>query len=259
MLILIDSRKFFSKVIKMPIALTVIGSSGKMGKRVLFLALNDPDFVIASACLSESSPDRGKDLGELLSTNPLGIPLESTSDEEIKKADLIIDFSTASATSSIIRLAELHKKPLLIGTTGISSETELLIQKASQNIPILYSPNFSLGIAVCLEIVKTLAHSLQGTTIEIEETHHSSKKDSPSGTALALSKAINRPDIAIRSIRSGEAVGEHRVIFTCEGERIELKHEAFSRDAFAKGALLAAKFLIKQQPGLYTIRDLFGL
>jgi 4-hydroxy-tetrahydrodipicolinate reductase len=164
-------------------------------------------------------------------------------------------------------------KPLVIGTTGHSEEERQQITSASHKIPILYSPNFSLGIALCLKAVAKMGAALYGSsTIDIIETHHLHKKDIPSGTSCALADAIHKgkafpegssarerdkQQIVIHSIRSGEVTGEHTVIFECGHERIELKHIAHSRDAFAHGALLGARFLARQPPGLYSIRDLF--
>jgi 4-hydroxy-tetrahydrodipicolinate reductase len=147
----------------------------------------------------------------------------------------------------------------VIGTTGHTSESETDLKAASQHIPILFSPNFSLGVAVTLEAAKLIGHQLQGLCqVEIVEVHPQTKKDRPSGTAIALAKAAGSPEAPIHSIRAGDIVGEHTVYFILGGERIELKHHAQSREAFARGALLAAKFLKSKPPGLYNIKDMLN-
>ena len=207
------------------IALTILGASGKMGERVLQLARSDPHFQI--------------------------VDLHS-------ECDVAIDFTFPEGTLQHIEAATAAKKPLVIGTTGHSPEQKQAIIEAAKFIPVLHSPNFSFGMALCLETAANLSKALFGKcTIDIHEAHHVHKKDSPSGTALALAKAVGGEEIRIHSVRSGETVGEHTVIFECEHERIEIKHTAQSRDAFAQGALIAAKFLVKQTPGLYTLKDVF--
>jgi 4-hydroxy-tetrahydrodipicolinate reductase len=212
------------------IYLAVFGATGKMGKRILELALKDPELCIVS---------------------------------EILKCDVAIDFSFHEATKEHLRMALEAGKPMVIGTTGHTEEEVHAIEVASQSIPILFSPNFSLGIALCLDAVFRFGKALSSEcTIDILETHHIHKKDSPSGTARDLAKAIGdgrgaKSEIAIHSIRSGDVVGEHTITFECGHERIELKHTAHSRDAFAEGALKGAKFLAGRSPGLYTLKDLY--
>jgi 4-hydroxy-tetrahydrodipicolinate reductase len=135
-----------------------------------------------------------------------------------------------------------------------------MLQEMSKQIPILFSPNFSLGMAVCLEAAKQIAEQLKGLCqIEIIEAHHQTKKDKPSGAALKLAGAVSDKEIPIHSIRAGDIIGDHTVVFVLAGERIELKHQAQSREVFARGAVLAAKFLKKQPPGLYSVKDLVHL
>ena len=233
----------------MTIALTIIGATGKMGQRVVQLAQKDSDFQIIS-----------------VSKDP---------HFALTPCDVAIDFTSPEATAKHLEAAIRAKKALVIGTTGHSLEQKQLIQEATKTIPILYSPNFSLGMALCLETASRLGKILFGnSTIDIHETHHVHKKDRPSGTALALAKAIgdgkiivennsSRPrekgEVLIHSVRSGETVGEHSIIFECEYERIEIKHTAHSRDSFAYGALLGAKFLVKQPPGLYSLKEMFNV
>jgi 4-hydroxy-tetrahydrodipicolinate reductase len=222
----------------MPLALSILGGTGKMGKCVLACALQDPELHIAAATSRTSSVKKALSL-----------------------CDVAIDFSTRDATLNHLDAALFASRPLVIGTTGHLPEEIRFIEKAARKIPIVLSANFSLGIALALEMASLLGSTAFGqSTICIYETHHVHKKDKPSGTALALARAIGTQrapeQMAIHSIREGETVGEH--LLTCETayERIEIKHTAHSREAFAQGALLAAKKLAGKSPGLYTLKDL---
>ncbi|MFS8564579.1 MAG: 4-hydroxy-tetrahydrodipicolinate reductase [Rhabdochlamydiaceae bacterium] len=207
----------------MVLKIIVIGSTGRLGTHIVNMAQKNIDFLMAT----------------------------------LEEADVIIDASSPSACENNISKALTLHKPLIIGTTGHTQENLALIQQATQSIPLLFAPNFSLGMTVCLEAVSLFAEQLKGLcTIEITETHHMHKKDTPSGTALALSQAIDKKNPPpIHSIREGEIMGDHTVTFSCEGEKIEVKHQIHSREAFAIGALKAAQFIIHQNPGLYTMKD----
>jgi len=180
-------------------------------------------------------------------------------EDQLEKADVAIDFSSPLGTQEILKQVVRLKKPIVIGTTGHSPENQATISLASQEIPILFSPNFSLGMGSCLEAAALLAKQLKNqASIDIIETHHLHKKDRPSGTALLLAQAMKSKEIPIHSLRAGDTLGDHTVIFTLEGERIELKHQVYSRNVFARGALKAAVFLCGQDPGLYSVKDLFS-
>jgi 4-hydroxy-tetrahydrodipicolinate reductase len=216
----------------MSIALTVLGTSGKMGKRILELARKDPEFVVVGA-------------------------LTRASDLDMSQCDVAIDFTSHEATPRHLEAAVEFNKPLVIGTTGHSPEGRKAIEEAAKSIPILFSPNFSFGIALCLEAATRFGSALLGSsTIDIIETHHVHKKDQPSGTAYAFANAVGGKAV-IHSIRTGEVIGEHTIVFECGHERIELKHTTHSRDAFAHGALLGAKFLSRKPAGLYSLKDIF--
>lgn len=176
----------------------------------------------------------------------------------IEQADLFIDFSSPTATMIHLNLAEKLKKPLILGTTGLTEEIYRHIAASAKHIPVLHSPNFSLGMALCFESIRIFGRFLvENSDIEIIETHHIQKKDTPSGTALAMAEAIpkKKNQILIRSLRIEDTIGEHRITFTNSKEQIELTHRAFSREAFAQGALKAALFLYSQPPGQYTMKD----
>jgi 4-hydroxy-tetrahydrodipicolinate reductase len=245
----------------MPLAISIFGATGKMGKSVLSCALQDPDLCIVAGTASPKSPFLGIDLGELIGEKNLHVPITSDVDQAISLCNAAIDFSVREASMRHVHAAQNAKKALVIGTTGLRPEEIRAIETAAQDIPIILSANFSLGIALCLKFAALLDNTLFGqSTIDIFETHHIHKKDMPSGTALALAQAIGKgkQEIPIHSIRTGEVVGEHRLVLECGHERIEIKHTAHSREAFAQGALLAAKRLVAKPVGLYTLEDLFA-
>lgn len=218
-----------------PIHLFLVGASGKMGKAISAYALAHTQYKIIGGCGS------GSGCGE-----------------SINSADVMIDFSSPKGTEIALAAAMEYKIPIVIGTTGLSPDCEKKIKLSASAIPILYSPNFSFGMAFCLKILPEFVKILkENGTCQIIETHHVHKKDAPSGTAKRLANALHpEGKIPIESIREGEAIGEHRIFFKLEGEVIELRHEALSRDAFVKGALLAANFLVNKPAGLYTLMDL---
>lgn len=219
----------------MAIRLTVLGASGKMGKRIFELADRDPEITVVHAYTRKQ--------GDLL--------------KSLSECDVAIDFTAPETLRDHLQAALNAGKALVIGTTGLSADEKRAIEEASQIIPILYSPNFSFGMALCLDAAARFAEALGSMgTIEIVETHHVHKKDAPSGTAIALAGAVGVDSSSVRSVRQGEVIGEHTVIFKGEGEKIELRHVALSRDVFAAGALRAAKFLAGRGPRLYTLKDL---
>ncbi len=173
----------------------------------------------------------------------------------LETADVVIDFSAPTALHDLLARCSQNQKPLVIGTTGHPGDAHEIIAHAAQKIPILFSPNLSLGMAVCIEAARLIKNLLGPCNIEIIEAHHVHKKDQPSGTALALKKVLG--PIRIHSIRAGDIPGDHTVLFALDGERIELKHQVHSREAFARGALVAAKFLKNKPPGLYSLKDIY--
>jgi len=176
--------------------------------------------------------------------------------KEIAAAEVIIDFSSPKALVPLLESCYLHCKPLIVGTTGYSLEQKSSLQHAAQQIPLLLSPNFSLGMNTLMALLPLLSQKLQGKyQVDISEIHHLHKKDRPSGTALALLKLLGEPTKQVHSLRLGETLGEHTLVFALEGEEIELKHRVQSRYSFVQGALLAANFLKNKKPGLYSMQE----
>jgi 4-hydroxy-tetrahydrodipicolinate reductase len=220
----------------------LIGAAGRMGKTISDLASGDPKIDIIARC----------DLGD-----PIELPM--------KNCDVAIDFSNADAITEISAAALQHRKPLVIGTTGHSREQRRLIEETAQSLPVVFASNFSIGVNVLFWLTCKAAEQLGGDfDAEIIETHHKMKKDAPSGTAKTLAEVLKaskktQTEIPIQSIREGDVVGEHTVIFRGPSERLELTHRAASREIFARGALHAAKWIINQPPGLYSMQDVLGL
>lgn len=219
----------------------IVGISGRMGKVLCDQIEKEPGMELVGGVRKDE-------------TDKLKNAISSLAN----KVDVIIDFSSPDALSALLEANALYKKPLVIGTTGYSNDQLNEIKRASASIPILFSFNFSLGIAICKTLVKNASEKAKGYfNIEISETHHINKKDRPSGTSLILKEAANS-DVKIRSYRKGTVIGKHRVSFSSGEEKFEISHEAFSRDVFAKGAIACAKYMINKPPKLYSIEDLFS-
>jgi len=220
----------------------LIGAAGRMGKTVLHLAQSDQEIEIAAQC----------DLGDSI-------------EPAMKNCDVAIDFTHADAIDEICRAALQHEKSLVIGTTGHSQRQRRMIEEIAHSVPIVFASNFSVGVNVLFWLTRKAAELLgPDFKPEIVETHHKMKKDAPSGTAKMLAETLeaaqtSHRDIPIESIREGDVVGEHTVIFSGPAERLELRHRAASREIFARGALRAARWIINKPPGLYSMQDVLGL
>ena len=239
------------------------GATGRMGKEVIKKVAEEKDLNITC----------GVGIGENNEKFPI---YENTKDIE-DKVDVIIDFSIPKASLNILEYARKNKIPIVIATTGFSDEELKVIKEASEEIPVFRSSNMSLDINLMAKIVQEIARVLNDTDIEIIETHHNRKVDSPSGTAILLADAINevlenkkiytfdrmqkrekrsKDEIGFSSIRGGNIVGEHTVKFFGENETLEIKHTSYSRQVFVEGALKAAKFIVTKNSGLYDMRSM---
>lgn len=260
------------------IKIAVAGAGGKMGRRILSLASADPAFQITGALEHVDASVLGDDIGSLIHRKNLGIKITEKPREALASAQVLIDFSHPDAVKDHLKMALDQKVALVVGTTGLSEKTLSDLQKASEQIAILQSPNMSAGVNLLFELAVQAAKILDDHyDIEITETHHRMKKDAPSGTALELARCIaeakgwqpkkafvfgregqtgERPKgtLAIHALRGGDIVGDHTVSFFGDGEVLEISHRATSRDTFAGGALLAAKFIAQKKKGLYNMR-----
>jgi 4-hydroxy-tetrahydrodipicolinate reductase len=223
-----------------PVRVLLIGAAGRMGKTVLDLAGRDREIAIAAQC----------DLGDSI-------------EPAMKNCDVAIDFSQADSIDEICRAVSKHRKSLVIGTTGHSQQQRKTIEETAHSVAIVLASNFSIGVNVLFWLTQKAAELLGSDfNPEIVETHHKMKKDAPSGTAKTLAeilKAVRNSEISIQSLREGEIVGEHTVIFKGPGESLELTHRAANRGIFALGALRAAKWIVHKTPGLYSMQDVLGL
>ena len=265
------------------IALAVAGAAGRMGRAILSAALKDPAFQITGALEQGSHPDIGKEAGPLLGLELSGVRISSDSSAVLKKAQVLIDFTHPSAIAGHLSAAVEAKAGYVLGTTGFDASAIEMLEKASQSIAIVQSPNMSIGVNLLFKLAELTGKILdESYDIEISEIHHRMKKDSPSGTAaklleiLAAARKKNlkkdvvfgregnvgaRPkgEIGVFALRGGDVVGDHTVSFLGDGERVELVHKASSRDAFALGALRAAKFVASRKQGLYTMQHVLGM
>jgi len=244
------------------VRLVISGCCGKMGKRIIALSLGDSNFELAGAIENRAHPAIGKKLSEALGISGPALSVKDNP-EIIKEADVLIEFSNPSATVEHLVFAVKHKKAVVIGTTGLSPEQAQKVKEASRDIPIVFSPNMSLGVNLVFRLVREAAQKLgRDYKVDIVEAHHIHKKDAPSGTAKRLAELIKessgreKEKIDIDSVREGEIVGEHQVRFDSPQDTIVIKHSAKTRDVFARGALEAARFVVKQPPGLYDMQDI---
>jgi len=247
-----------------------------MGHRLIQLIGEDPSLTLSAAIDHPKDPRMGEDVGAILGFGSLGVPLSSSLD---RSADVVIDFSSPSATLPLAKLCAERGIPLVVGTTGFEPEQKKEIEAFASHIPLLISANFSKAVNLLFRLAGEAAKALgDSADIEIVERHHHFKKDAPSGTALRLAEAVakaigstqfihgrsgqtgERPkgEIGLHALRTGDNPGEHTIVFGLMGECLELSHRALNRDGFARGALDAAKFLAGKKPGLYTMQDLLG-
>ncbi len=232
------------------IKIGIAGACGKMGRRIFELAAFDKDLEVAFALEKKGTSLIGKEIGKLkVSSNPDGLFL----------VDVLIDFTLPEATDEHLDYIGRHKKALVLGTTGLSDAQIAKVEELAKLVPVVFSPNMSIGVNVLFSILPEIAKKLgPDYSVEIIEAHHKAKKDAPSGTAKKLAEVITqvtKKDIPMHSIRLGDIFGDHAVVFCGNSERIEIKHQAHSRDLFAVGALKAAKWIVGKPAGLYSMQD----
>jgi len=265
------------------INMIVSGASGRMGSRIITLAKNIDDIKLTGALEKKCHEFIAKDIGNVIGIGSTGINITDDLQSIIDDANVLVDFSSPSAT--IECLGNLTDKPIpvVIGTTGFSKDEIDHIKLYAQSTPCVFAPNMSVGVNILLKVLSDIA-KVTGDDYDVEviEAHHRLKKDAPSGTAMkmaqVLASALDRnleetavysrrgiigeraqKEIGIQTIRAGDIVGEHTVLFGGLGERIEITHKASSRDTFARGALKAIQWVHKQTPGLYDMQDVLGL
>lgn len=233
------------------IKLAIAGFCGKMGQRIFAFANEDKDFKVVLGFERKNHPEVGKCVNGVRVTDDL---------DEIQGCDCVIDFTIAEATLTNLPYVVKHTKLAVIGTTGLTEAQQEKIKEASQKTAIVFSPNMSVGVNLLFNLVDAASKILGGYRVSIEEAHHIHKKDAPSGTAKKIAEIVNKQGFRvkteeIKAIREGEIVGEHKIVFESDVDRIELMHHAKTRDIFAKGALIAAKWVSSKKTGLYSMND----
>jgi len=265
------------------VKVAVAGAAGRMGRRLSALAVEHPDIELAGAFEVTGHVETNRDMGELLGIGKLGVVLMDSVEAAARHADVIIDFTAPKATLRNLEIAANMSKAMVIGTTGLSPDELDQIRKFSDKVPCVQAFNMSLGINLLSKVLGDVARALgDDYDVEIFEAHHKHKKDAPSGTALMLGRSVasalgrdlatdavycregiigerTKKEIGIQTIRAGDIVGEHTVLFGGMGERIEITHRASSRDTFARGGLRAALWLKDKPAGLYDMQDVLGL
>jgi 4-hydroxy-tetrahydrodipicolinate reductase len=267
----------------MALGIIVCGVGGRMGGAVVRAIKDSAGVELAAAVDKPGSIRIGKDAGEICAAGHLGIAVTDRIEPILKRGAVIVDFTNPQASLSYLRAAAKTRTPIVIATTGFDAKQHAEIERLSRRTPTLLSANTSLGVNVLVSLLGKAAKMLgDDYDVEIIEAHHRFKRDAPSGTALALGRAVanaldrdldkvgingrkgivgerNKKEIAILSVRAGDIVGEHTVIFGGIGERLEFIHRTHSRGTFARGAIRAAQWLAKKKPGLYSMQDVLGL
>jgi len=261
----------------------VAGAAGRMGSRLVALLQPESELRLVAALEAPGHAALGRDAGESAGVGRLGIPIGADVDAALGRDRILIEFSVPDASLAHVREVARHGGRAVIGTTGFTAAQREELARIGTSIPLLVSPNMSVGVNVAFKVLADMARMLGDEyDVEIVETHHRFKKDAPSGTALRMAEVVAtalgrdlaktavydrhdklaeraRKEIGMAALRSGDVVGEHTVVFGSLGERIELTHRAHSRDTFARGALRAARFIAGASPGLYSMQDVLGL
>ena len=242
--------------------LYISGITGRIGTLLANKVIEDDYFQLIGGITNKDNAHIGKDIGLLLSRDNIGAYIDSEYPDN-PLIDIIVDFSSPESTLNLLDKYQAKKLPVLIGTTGFNNSQLATIKKISQELPILFAPNTSAGIAIIKKILSDLGNLFPAeSTINISETHHTEKKDSPSGTAIAIkeviSKSFSDAEINIQSYRKGDNPGEHTISFNLDNEIIEITHKALDRSLFVNGALLGARWLSTQPPGLYSMVDIYS-
>jgi 4-hydroxy-tetrahydrodipicolinate reductase len=261
----------------------IMGCGGRMGRMLVAELQGIKDMTLVGGTEVAGSDLVGRDIGELAGIGTLGIAAVEDAAEVVVASSVVIDFSSPEGVALHARLAAQSSTALIIGTTGIDEDQAEAIDATAKVIPIVWAPNMSVAMTLFLGLVTETAKRLgEDYDIEVLEMHHRAKVDAPSGTALAMGQAAaagrgidlathskrvrdgqtgprKAGDIGFATLRGGDVVGDHTVIFASDGERLEFTHRATSRRIFAKGALRAARWAVGQKPGLYSMEDVVGL
>ncbi|HMM54714.1 MAG TPA: 4-hydroxy-tetrahydrodipicolinate reductase [Candidatus Desulfobacillus sp.] len=262
--------------------IAIAGSAGRMGRTLVEAVLKDGEMRLAAALEQADSPFLGKDAGELAGS-PCGVAIRADAEQALAGADCLIDFTRPAGTLAHLAICRRLGVAMVIGTTGMEAEQKQQIEAAAREIPVVFAPNMAVGVNLVFKLLDTAARVLsQGYDIEVIEAHHRHKVDAPSGTALRMGEVVaaalgrdlsscavygregvtgerDAATIGFATVRGGDIVGDHTVLFAGTGERIEITHKAASRMPYALGALRAARFLRGRANGLFDMQDVLGL
>lgn len=265
------------------VAIGIVGAAGRMGQMLIRQIGETQGARVVAAAEAPNGAAVGRDAGEIAGVGRLGVPISGAAETVFDAAQVVIDFTVPKASVAHAELAAARGVAMVLGTTGLSAEEGARIRAAAKTAPIMWADNMSVGVTLLAELVERVARTLDPAyDIEIVEMHHRHKVDAPSGTALLLGRAAaagrnvdlarvsargrdgitgarKAGDIGFASLRGGDVVGDHMVVFAGAGERIELGHRAASRQLFAQGAVRAALWVAGRGPGLYSMKDVLGL
>lgn len=265
------------------IRVTVAGIAGKMGNILAKLVVNTTDLELVGATEASGHAMIGENVSDLIGRRGLGVRVTDKIGDALLEADVLLDFTAPKSTLAALEICAKNRIAAVVGTTGFDAAQEATIRKYAETIPMVYAPNMSLGVNLLARLVAQATKALGPEyDIEMVEVHHRQKADSPSGTALLFARTVAdargidiekglvwgrrgktgiRPadQIGVMSLRAGDIVGEHTIMFAGPGERIELIHRAHSRETFAQGALRAIRWIVGKNPGLYSMMDVLGL
>ncbi len=263
--------------------IAIVGAAGRMGRMLATTIHQDESATLTAAVDIPGNSTIGADIGEVAGIGKLGVAISDNLAQVMADFDVLIDFTIAAATEQHVAFCRDAGKKLVIGTTGLSPEQNALVQSAGTVIPIVYAPNYSVGVNATFKLLEVAAKIFgDSVDIEITEAHHRHKVDAPSGTALKMGGVVaeqlgrdlsevavygregqtgerERQTIGFSTIRGGDIIGEHTVMFAGQGERVEITHRAHSRENFAAGAVRAAKWINQQAPGVFDMQDVLGL
>ena len=265
------------------IKIAVVGAAGRMGKTIVACIDDTEGVEVGGGTESQGNPAVGRDIGELAGLGNKNVAVSNRLSEVMKKCDVAIDFSSPESSMETLRVAGECGKAVVLGTTGFSKAQMIEIRQTAWNTGCVLAPNMSIGVNVLFKVVRDMAKALgDDYDVEIVEAHHKFKKDAPSGTAVRISEIVadalgrdlnevgvygrkgmsdgrGAKEIGIHTLRAGDIVGEHRVLFGGMGESLEIFHKAQSRETFARGAVRAASWIVKKPPGLYDMQNVLGL
>ena len=263
--------------------IAVVGAGGRMGRTLIEAVANADGATLGAATERPDSSLLGSDAGELAGIGRLGVPVVDSLERVLDDFDVVIDFTVPGATLSHLQLCRDHGKRMVIGTTGFSDGEKAELAAAARSIGIVFAPNMSVGVNLCFKLLEMAARVLgDEVDIEVIEAHHRHKKDAPSGTALRMGEVVagvlgrdleecavygrhgitgerDRRTIGFETIRAGDIVGDHTVLFAATGERVEITHKASSRMTFARGAVRAAGWIMEHRSGLFDMQDVLDL